>query len=63
MRVAIAGAAVAFLIQSAALAAGALWAGWWLHKSAADLLATPQPKVPQRGAQLRVVGNSGEAPR
>lgn len=63
-RIAIAGAAVAFLIQSAALAAGALWAGWWLHQFSADLLPTPQTKVPQQGSPpLRIVGNSGEVPR
>lgn len=61
-RTAIAGAAAAFVAQSAALAATALWAGFRLGRFSASLAATP-PATGQQTARpaLHIVGNVGVA--
>lgn len=64
-RPAIAAGACAFAIQSAALTAGALWAGWQLHRWYATLVAVAQPApLPGQataGRRLRVVGDHEHA--
>lgn len=59
---AITGAAVAFVVQSAALTVGAFWAGWRLHQWAAGLAATV-PTVQPSSPTLRVVGDADEVSR
>lgn len=59
---AIAGAALAFVVQSVALIASALWAAWRLHQWYAGLTATQPDATQPDSPTLHIVGTAPRAP-